>query len=57
MSKVTVPLRDAALGSRSMVAEQLPGGTHLINHLASAIRPIVEKDAGVLFADAPRGFV
>lgn len=41
MSKVTVPLRDAALASRSMVGEQLPGGTHLIQHVATAMRNVL----------------
>jgi hypothetical protein len=41
MAKTTVTLRDATGGARTMAAEQLPGATHLIQHVATALRTII----------------
>lgn len=41
MAKTTVPLRDANQASRPVVGEQLPGGLHLVQHVATAIRTIL----------------
>jgi hypothetical protein len=41
MAKTTVPLRAADGSSRSVVGESLPGGVHLVQHVATAMRTVL----------------